>query len=95
MFLSKDETYGDISPIRLNSNGISAFVFIVEVGILCAPFVLCHSLEVERSRDPKSILKEIEDLKCKGYKEVTLRQNVDSYLWYGGGLKDFKGFHHS
>ena len=93
VLLSKDETYGDISPVRLNSNGISAFVSITRgCDNMCTFCVVPFTRGRERSRDPKSILNEIEDLKYKGYKEVTfLGQNVDSYLWYGGGLKkDFK-----
>ena len=93
VLLSKDETYGDVSPVRLNSNGISAFVSITRgCDNMCTFCVVPFTRGRERSRDPKSILNEIEDLKYKGYKEVTLLgQNVDSYLWYGGGLKkDFK-----
>ena len=74
VILSKDETYGDISPVRLMSNGITALVSITRGR--------------ERSREPQSILSEIQDLWDKGFKEITLLgQNVDSYLWYGGGLK--------
>ena len=93
VLLSKDETYGDVSPVRLNSNGISAFVSITRgCDNMCTFCVVPFTRGRERSRDPKSILNEIEDLKYKGYKEITLLgQNVDSYLWYGGGLKkDFK-----
>ena len=93
VLLSKDETYGDISPVRLNSNGISAFVSITRgCDNMCTFCVVPFTRGRERSRDPKSILNEIEDLRYKGYKEITLLgQNVDSYLWYGGGLKkDFK-----
>lgn len=93
VILSKEETYGDISPVRLQSNGVSAFVSITRgCDNMCTFCVVPFTRGRERSRDPKSILDEVNDLWSKGYKEITLLgQNVDSYLWYGGGLKkDFK-----
>ena len=89
VILSKEETYGDIAPVRLNSNGITAFVSITRgCDNMCTFCVVPFTRGRERSRDPKSILQEVEDLWQKGYKEITLLgQNVDSYLWYGGGLK--------
>ncbi|TYB78216.1 tRNA (N6-isopentenyl adenosine(37)-C2)-methylthiotransferase MiaB [Bizionia myxarmorum] len=93
VMLSKEETYGDISPVRLNTNGITAFVSITRgCDNMCTFCVVPFTRGRERSRDPQSILEEVNDLWNKGYKEITLLgQNVDSYLWYGGGLKkDFE-----
>ena len=93
VILSKEETYGDVSPVRLNSNGVAAFVSITRgCDNMCTFCVVPFTRGRERSRDPKSILEEITDLHQKGYKEITLLgQNVDSFLWYGGGLKkEFK-----
>jgi tRNA-2-methylthio-N6-dimethylallyladenosine synthase len=93
VLLSKDETYGDIAPVRLNSNGVSAFVSITRgCDNMCTFCVVPFTRGRERSRDPKSIIDEVSDLWNKGFREITLLgQNVDSYVWYGGGLKkDFE-----
>ncbi|WP_298498082.1 tRNA (N6-isopentenyl adenosine(37)-C2)-methylthiotransferase MiaB [uncultured Algibacter sp.] len=93
VILSKEETYGDISPVRLNTNGVTAFVSITRgCDNMCTFCVVPFTRGRERSRDPQSIIEEVNDLWNRGYKDITLLgQNVDSYLWYGGGLKkDFE-----
>jgi len=93
VILSKDETYGDVAPVRLNSNGVTAFVSITRgCDNMCTFCVVPFTRGRERSRDPQSVLAEVNELWEQGYREVTLLgQNVDSYLWYGGGLKkDFE-----
>ena len=80
---SKDETCGDVSSVRLNSNGVSAFVSITRgCDNMCTFCVVPFTRGRERSRDPRSIIEEIRSMKEKNYKEITLLgQNVDSYLW--------------
>lgn len=93
VILSKEETYADVSPVRLGQNGITAFVSITRgCDNMCTFCVVPFTRGRERSRNPQTIMEECVELAKNGYKEITLLgQNVDSYLWYGGGLKkDFE-----
>lgn len=82
-FLSREETYADISPVRLNSNGVTAFISIMRgCDNMCSFCVVPFTRGRERSRNPNTIVREASDLFEKGYREVTLLgQNVDSYKW--------------
>lgn len=90
-FLSREETYADISPVRLNSNGVTAFISIMRgCDNMCSFCVVPFTRGRERSRDPHSIVEEAKALFDNGYREVTLLgQNVDSYKWSANS--DLKG----
>ncbi len=89
VLLSKEETYADIAPVRLATNGVAAFISITRgCDNMCSFCVVPFTRGRERSRDPETIVNEAGELFQRGYREVTLLgQNVDSYLWTGGGLK--------
>jgi tRNA-2-methylthio-N6-dimethylallyladenosine synthase len=87
VLLSREETYADISPVRMDKNGVSSFVSIMRgCNNMCAYCVVPYVRGAERSRNPESIMKEVKDLYEMGYREVTLLgQNVDSYKWANDG----------
>ncbi len=86
VLLSRDETYADISPVRMDKNGVSSFVSIMRgCNNMCAYCVVPYVRGAERSRNPESIIREVRELYDNGYRDVTLLgQNVDSYSWRNG-----------
>ncbi|KPM49931.1 tRNA (N6-isopentenyl adenosine(37)-C2)-methylthiotransferase MiaB [Jiulongibacter sediminis] len=83
VFLSREETYADITPVRLGTNGVTAFISIMRgCDNMCSFCVVPYTRGRERSREPKTIVQEAQNLFDKGYREVTLLgQNVDSFKW--------------
>ncbi|HFC01226.1 MAG TPA: tRNA (N6-isopentenyl adenosine(37)-C2)-methylthiotransferase MiaB, partial [Phaeodactylibacter sp.] len=96
VFLSREETYAEISPLRLNSNGISAFISIMRgCNNMCSFCVVPYTRGRERSRNLFSIIAEATDLVERGFKEITLLgQNVDSYKWENPETKETVNFAH-
>lgn len=94
VLLSREETYADISPLRLGSNGVSAFISIMRgCDNMCSFCVVPFTRGRERSRNAFSVVAEAQDLVNKGYKEVTLLgQNVDSYKWENPETKELVNF---
>ncbi len=88
VLLSREETYADISPVRMDKNGVSSFISIMRgCNNMCAYCVVPYVRGAERSRNPESIMKEVKELSGTGYREVTLLgQNVDSYKWHSNGI---------
>jgi len=91
VLLSREETYADISPVRLESNGVSAFISIMRgCNNMCAYCVVPYVRGAERSRDPDTIVREAKEAFDIGYREVTLLgQNVNSYSWKGSSVIGF------
>lgn len=85
VYLSKEETYAEIAPVRLDKNGVGAFISIMRgCNNMCSYCVVPYTRGIERSRDPETILREARELFVAGYREITLLgQNVNSYHWSG------------